>query len=447
MLEFKPTSAGEEKRYENHLSEASEEFLYKPIPFILKGPIFIIFFVLAAALLYSFFVQVNIKVTGYLTARGEEHLIVCPFEGTVSKLNVNNNDKVNINSIICEVKSDYIFTLRNKISQFTNQRNQLLLQAAWLREFENAMRKAESTRSTNNPKLQISLPNIPRYEFLEKEIMSFSPDQTDQTKIDSDFMIQFTTLENNINMIVSEYEKTKKDFDYWSKIEKENQELLKKQIIAKPEYYSSLQTMNSYGIQLEQLEKNYKTEFIRMFEFINNTRREISNSLSVIADNKSEIMNSLSGVDYQKNIYSVSSKYQGIISEIYVDLYDYVQRQTPLAKIIRDDYPIIGLMYVSGADISKLKIGQTTTVKFNAYPYQEYGVQFGEVIYISSDVKEISGLGNAYEVHIGFTVENPKIKIKYGYSGISEIIVGKKRLIELVFSPLSKFFDKFRDNQ
>jgi len=447
MLKFKPTSAKEEKQYENHLSEASEEFINKPIPFVLKGPIIIIFFVLLTALIYSFYVQINVKVRGYLSAKGEEHVIVCPFEGSISKLNINNNDKVDINSTICEIKSDYIFSLKNKISQLNVQKHQYVLQAIWLNDFEKAMRETEKSRSEKTPQLKLNLPDIPNYENIENEIHSYSLSYSDQTKINSDFLLLFTTHENSINLLVSEYEKVKKDYNYWQKTEKENQELLEKKIITRAEYNLSYQTMNSYKFQIEQLKDNYESEFISMFKLINNTLRDISNNLTNINDNKNELVNSISGIDYQQNNYSVFSKYPGVVSEIYVDLFDYVSRQTPIAKIIRNDYPVIGLMYVSGADISKLKIGQTTTIKFNAYPYQEYGVQFGEIIFISSDVKEIQGLGNVYEVHIGFNIDNPRIEIKYGYSGISEIIVGKKRLIELVFSPLTKFFDKFRESE
>jgi hypothetical protein len=108
-------------------------------------------------------------------------------------------------------------------------------------------------------------------------------------------------------------------------------------------------------------------------------------------------------------------------------------------RIIRSDLPLVGIMYITSRDVASVMAGQDVYIKYDAFPYRDYGVQKGKVLSVSSDVKNIDGVGYGYEVHISLDNKNPRIKLIYGSTAIAEIATGKKRFIEVFFSPITAF--------
>ena len=85
---------------------------------------------------------------------------------------------------------------------------------------------------------------------------------------------------------------------------------------------------------------------------------------------------------------------------MYADLRtaDLVQSGQTIATIIPDTNGAYKLtMYLSSADISETKVGQSVRLRFAAYPYQEYGELLGTVKSISTDVRS-SENGMSYYV-------------------------------------------------
>ena len=85
---------------------------------------------------------------------------------------------------------------------------------------------------------------------------------------------------------------------------------------------------------------------------------------------------------------------------MYADLStaDLVQSGQTIATIIPDTNGAYKLtMYLSSADISETKVGQSVRLRFAAYPYQEYGELLGTVKSISTDVRS-SENGMSYYV-------------------------------------------------
>jgi len=80
-------------------------------------------------------------------------------------------------------------------------------------------------------------------------------------------------------------------------------------------------------------------------------------------------------------------------------------------------------------------------IKFNAFPYQRYGVLNGELEHIAPssnlnpDTKQIT-----YKARVGlerdhFTTNNVDTPIRYGMAAKAEIVVNNRRLIDLALDP------------
>ncbi len=115
----------------------------------------------------------------------------------------------------------------------------------------------------------------------------------------------------------------------------------------------------------------------------------------------------------------------------------YVNTGEEILTVVPDSNQLIGKVYVQGFGTGKIKIGQTVRIKFDGYPFNEYGAVFGKVRAISPvsrqnvlliDVELPNGLLTNY---------NKKLEFRQQMGGVAEIVTNDLRLIE-------RFFDQFK---
>jgi hemolysin D len=98
---------------------------------------------------------------------------------------------------------------------------------------------------------------------------------------------------------------------------------------------------------------------------------------------------------------------------------------------------------VLGRDIGFVHVGDLAVVKLEAYPFTRYGTLSGEVIQVSPDaiVDEKRGLVFPVRVRPSQThlrVDRREALLSAGMSASVEIVTGKRRVIEFVWSPLAR---------
>jgi HlyD family secretion protein len=80
-------------------------------------------------------------------------------------------------------------------------------------------------------------------------------------------------------------------------------------------------------------------------------------------------------------------------------------------------------------------------VKFDAYPYQEYGIISGKVTSVSPDAEVDEQLGGVYKTEItlerNYVIENgEKIYFKPGQTANADIIIRDRRIADLFLDPI-----------
>lgn len=115
----------------------------------------------------------------------------------------------------------------------------------------------------------------------------------------------------------------------------------------------------------------------------------------------------------------------------------YVNMGEEIVTIVPDSNQLIGKVYVQGFGAGKVEVGQAVRLKFEGYPYHEYGAVFGKVKAVSPvsrenvlliDVELTNGLRTNY---------NKKLAFRQQMGGAAEIVTEDLRLIE-------RFFDQFK---
>lgn len=442
---YKTTNMYEPELSKDHLSEASETFLQVPPSFFLRGPIYVTLMIVIVAIVYSVIATVRTKSTGYLNVSGEEYLVQCPFSGTIAAVEISENQTVRSNQVLMKIISDEVNTSRFQLEELRERNERSLRQYIWLKTFDRRMRQTVTQYGDEEERFRIDSPPGHRIDILESKLKEMDDLMPDTTLSMGDFQIRFENLRKTLLRLRNEYQRTEEILDREHRIFKETEDLYGRGIITEQEYNAARNTLMARRSSMDQIVDTYKSEIYGMFQTISDTYRQIEELFLQTRNSIENLENAILGIDTQDRAFYVRAQYPGTVADLMVQPSQQIPRGMTIARIIRNDYPMTGITYVGSKDVVKVKHGQDVSIKLDAYPYQNYGVQQGKVIDVSSDVKEVPGMGYGYEVRIAMELTNPKIKLRFGMTGIAEITTGQRRLITLVVAPLEKFFKQFEE--
>ena len=193
---------------------------------------------------------------------------------------------------------------------------------------------------------------------------------------------------------------------------------------------------------IAQTKETKQRDVAKFEERINDLQRRLQDANTLVR-----------GVQYKGNNASYKSNFDGTVSNIHVRRGQIITPGMPIATIIKDSSALEGQVYVQNKDIGNLKYGQVVNIKYFAYPYQDFGVQNGVISDIGTRPSESEAFRSKYLVKLALDRETIKHRdgstkqLELGLEGIAEIKTGEKRLIELVFSPVSTFFEPKKQGQ
>ena len=120
---------------------------------------------------------------------------------------------------------------------------------------------------------------------------------------------------------------------------------------------------------------------------------------------------------------------------------DKVQANTPLGGIAPSNSHSVVKVEIAENDRAFLREGLPVKLKFNAFPYQRYGVIRGTLEYVSPATKPSAQTKQpVYEARVSlerdyYQVAETKYPLRYGMTAAVEIVVRERRLIDLALDP------------
>ena len=120
---------------------------------------------------------------------------------------------------------------------------------------------------------------------------------------------------------------------------------------------------------------------------------------------------------------------------------DKIQANTPLGGIAPKDARPVLKIEIAEHDRAFLREGQAVKLKFNAFPYQRYGVVDGTLEFISPATKpSLETKQPVYEGRVTlardyYQVADTRYPLRYGMTATAEIVVRERRLIDLGLDP------------
>jgi membrane fusion protein len=150
------------------------------------------------------------------------------------------------------------------------------------------------------------------------------------------------------------------------------------------------------------------------------------------------------------NEIRLTAPYAGTILRLHVKNSGAVLHEgETVAELVNVGERLHAELKVPEAGMGKLKAGQGVKLKYDAFPYQRYGVKYGQVAWLSPATVE-SKEGASFRAHVEISqgelfIQGQSRPLSAGMSGKAEIVIGKRSLIEYIFEPLRQLKENVSD--
>jgi HlyD family secretion protein len=186
-------------------------------------------------------------------------------------------------------------------------------------------------------------------------------------------------------------------------------------------------------IEAERQLKEVQSQIINTSSEITQTQKRISSLQHQLQ--QSRIQASIDGT-----VFQLSIEHPGAV----------VQASQNLARIAPKGSPLILKAQMPTSESGFLREGMPVKVKFDAYPFQDYGIVEGRLSWISPDSKilreqqeQTSQQAETFELEVVLDstyiqTKNKRIALTPGQTATAEVIVRQRRLIDFVIDPFKK---------
>ena len=278
--------------------------------------------------------------------------------------------------------------------------------------------------------------------------------------------LQFKKEENFISQTVNQYDSQIKNYERLIKTEKDKQATAQKNLqLAKNRFEEKRQLYTQNVISRNDLEdakkeeyryeqdlKNIKSNVEQLNGQILNVRKSILDVQQTTKEVNTtkyvgliEAMNLLKGaIQKWKQTYLLTAPSDGRVSfynNYWAENQDIREGAAVMAIVPSNGSGIVGMVELPLAGAGKVREGQRVVMKFYSYPYDRFGIVYGEVLskaLLPRDNKTISvrvALPNRLHTNRGYD-----LKFDQQMTGSAEIITEERRFIERMFDKLLSIF-------
>ncbi|MDJ0729001.1 MAG: HlyD family efflux transporter periplasmic adaptor subunit [Crocosphaera sp.] len=418
---------------------------------------------------------------GKLEPKGKTLKLDAPVEGKVSLINVKEGDIVKAGDRLMEIESDIIQAdlkqQRNKLEGQEQRLQQLKLLEKQLQvvfqtqKQQNQSQELEKLAQVNQAKSNLlMLRNAYHLQQSEKQA------QVDQAQQDLEYNKEAIKLaeiqlqnaqevkdryDTAVNEgIVSQIQVVEKEDALQER--KKTYEQLKSDIETakhrlaeqKSSYQRTMKeakgAIQEAALKLREQENSYQSikesgelSLLKNKEQINTIQRDITTLNSDIKQTKSQI----ESLEYQLSQRVVKAPIEGTVFDLPIDAEGaVVQPGKRILEIAPQGTSLILKAQMATAESGSVSQGMPVKMKFDAYPFQDFGIIEGTLIKVSPTTKEIEnsdGKTLVYDLIIELDTAcmptpDECIKLRPGDTAIAEVIIRQRRIIDFVLDPFKK---------
>jgi HlyD family secretion protein len=135
-----------------------------------------------------------------------------------------------------------------------------------------------------------------------------------------------------------------------------------------------------------------------------------------------------------------------------------VQGAEPLIRLVPAEVPLVAEVEIETGDVARVRVGDPATIKFQALPWQQYGLAQGELKTLAPDTVEDGGGREAmaadaataaprtpihYRARVALTETRFRnlpegFALRPGMQLVADIKIGRRSILEYVLNPLTR---------
>lgn len=204
------------------------------------------------------------------------------------------------------------------------------------------------------------------------------------------------------------------------------------------EYGQASAQLEGSGQELTKLRLQYDSATREIVNVEDKLRLQVQTA-RLVADAAARIQ--FENID-KDNFLLIVAPVSGVITDVTsTQPGDKIQANTPLGGIAPKNARPVLKMEIAEHDRAFLREGLPVRLKFNAFPYQRYGLINGTLEYISPATKLSAQTKQpVYEGRVGlerdhYLVADNKYPLRYGMTATAEVVVRERRVIDLALDP------------
>ena len=418
---------------------------------------------------------------GRLEPKGSTHQLGIPVPGTVKAVNVQEGAIVTAGQVLLELDSDVmekelqqrqtqLQALSDRQAQLKLLQNQLML-AINIQEQQNQAQELEKMSQVNQARQNLdarqsasNLQRLERQALVEQAQQNINSTQTAEKLVNSRFnrdvseVGRFRELyeQGAIPQIqLVELEKTAEESQ---RLHLQAQsDVTQAQLRLREETSRYQATMSQVGADIEQAklrlqeqESSYQSvvqagrlAVLRSQEQLKDMETQISTLDSEIAQTKSQI----ASLQIQLQQRVVRSPIDGIVFELPIrKAGPVVDPGQIVAQIAPQNSTLILKAQIPSQNSGFLEEGMPVKIKFDAYPYQDYGVMDGRVSWIAPNSRvQSSNQGSIDTFDLEITLDQPyvqaanqRIALTPGQTATAEVVIRQRRVIDFILDPFKR---------
>ncbi|WP_107806337.1 HlyD family efflux transporter periplasmic adaptor subunit [Nodularia spumigena] len=418
---------------------------------------------------------------GRLEPKGATHQLGISVPGTVKAVNVQEGAMVKAGQVLLELDSDILEKelqqrqtqlqgLSDRQAQLKLLKNQLML-AINIQEQQNQAQELEKMSQVNQAQQNLdarqsalNLQRLERQALVEQARQNINSTQTAEKLVNSRFnrdvaeVARFRELyeQGAIPQIqLVELEKTAEDSQ---RLHLQAQsDVTQAQLRLREEMSRYQATMSQVVADIEQAklrlqeqQSSYqsivqagKLAVLRSQEQLKDMETQISSLSSEISQTKSQI----ASLQIQMKQRIVRSPIDGIVFELPISKAGpVVDPGQIVAQIAPQDSKLILKAQIPSQHSGFLEEGMPVKIKFDAYPYQDYGVMEGRVSWIAPNSRtQSSNQGSIDTYDLDITLDQPyvqtanqRVNLTPGQTATAEVVIRQRRVIDFILDPFKK---------
>ncbi len=139
---------------------------------------------------------------------------------------------------------------------------------------------------------------------------------------------------------------------------------------------------------------------------------------------------------------SLTAPVDGVVLSLNLNnIGEVLQPGQTIAEIAPNNAPLVLSSVLPNREAGFVKTGMVAQIKFDAFPYQEYGIVSGKVTNISADAKPDQKLGPVYRLEVTLdknlpASNNRTIQLKPGQTATADIITRRRTILDLLIDPI-----------